>query len=303
MMNFKHLYYFWKVAKAGGVVRASEQLHLTPQTVSGQIALLEEALGAPLFSRNGRALELTAVGRLALGYADDIFALGAEMEEALRNRPSSGRPVEFRVGVADAVSKAIAYRLIAPATRMPTPTRIVCRESRLDGLLAELAAHRLDLVIAGAPIPPTVSVRAYNHRLGRSGVSFFAEARLAKRLKGKFPACLDGAPMLVPGSDAAIRARLDRWHESLRLRPNIVGEFDDTALMKAFGQQGAGVFIGPSVIEAEIETQYKVKTLGRTDELTEEFFAITIERRVTHPCIIAISEAARDELFIATDRA
>jgi LysR family transcriptional activator of nhaA len=302
-MNFKHLHYFWQVAKAGGVARAGERLHLTPQTISGQIGLLEEDLGTPLFSKKGRNLELTDAGRLALGYAQDIFALGSELEESLRNYPAGGRPVDFRVGVADAVSKTIAYRLIEPATRLPTPVRIVCREWKLDSLLAELAAHRLDLVIAGAPIPASVSVRAYNHRLGESGVSFFASARLLKTLKGKFPACLDGAPMLVPGVDAGVRSRLDRWCEANKLRPRVVGEFDDSALMKAFGQRGAGVFIGPTVLESEIETQYGAKTLGRTQEIVEEYFAISVERRVTHPCVVAITEAARDRLFVMSDAA
>jgi LysR family transcriptional activator of nhaA len=209
-MNFKHLHYFWQVAKAGSVARASEQLHLTPQTISGQIGLLKADLGVPLFTKRGRNLELTDAGRRALAYAQDIFALGSELEQSMRNYPTGGRPVEFRVGVADAVSKTIAYRLIEPATRLPEPVRIVCREWKLDSLLAELAAHRLDLVIAGASIPPSVSVRAYNHRLGESGVSFFAAAGLAKSLRGKFPACLDSAPMLVPGADAAVRSRLER---------------------------------------------------------------------------------------------
>lgn len=300
-MNFKHLYYFWWVAKAGGVLRAGEQLHVTPQTISGQIGLLEDDLGTPLFAKSGRNIELTDAGRLAFGYAQDIFALGSELEESLRNYPAGGRPVDFRVGVADAVPKAIAYRLIEPATRLPEPVRIVCREWKLDSLLAELAAHRLDLVIADAPIPPSVSVRAYNHRLGESGVSFFASAALFKQCKGKFPACLDGAPMLVSGADAAVRSRLDRWCEANGLRPRVVGEFDDSALMKAFGQRGAGVFIGPTVLEAEIKAQYGVKTLGRTTEIVEEFFAISVERRVTHPCVVAITGAARDRLFAGGD--
>jgi LysR family transcriptional activator of nhaA len=296
-MNFKHLHYFWRVAKCGGVARASEELHLTPQTISGQIGMLEDSLGVPLFAKRGRNLELTDAGRLAFGYAEDIFAQGAELEESLRSYPAGGRPVEFRVGVADAVPKTIAYRLIEPATRLPEPVRLVCREWKLDSLLAELAAHRLDLVIADAPIPPAVSVRAYNHRLGESGVSFFASAALCRGLKGKFPACLDGAPLLVPGADAAVSARLARWCAAKGLRPRVVGEFDDGALMKAFGQGGAGVFIAPSVLEAEIRSRYGAKTLGRTDEISEEFFAISVERRVTHPCVAAITAAARDRLF------
>ncbi len=297
-MNFKHLYYFWHVAKAGGVARASKQLHLTPQTISGQIGLLEEDLGAPLFAKRGRNLELTEAGRLAFGYVQDIFSLGSELQEVLRNYPEGGRPVEFRVGVADAVPKTVAYRLIEPVTRLPTPVRIVCREWKLDSLIAELAAHRLDLVIADAPLPPSVSVRAFNHRLGESGVSFFAAPGLARSCKGKFPACLDGMPMLIPGADAAVRARLERWCDTIGLRPRVVGEFDDTALMKAFGQRGAGVFIGPTVLESEIKSQYGVRTLGRTKEIVDEYYAISVERRVTHPCVVAISTAARDRLFV-----
>ena len=221
-MNFKHLHYFWRVAKAGGVARASEELHLTPQTISGQIGLLEDDLGTPLFAKRGRNLELTDAGRLAFGYAQDIFALGSELEESLRNYPAGERPVDFRVGVADAVPKAIACRLIEPATRLPETVRIVCRGWKLDSLLSELAAHRLDLVIADAPIPSSMSVRAYNHRLGESGVSFFASGELFKSCKGKFPACLDGAPMLIPGEDAAVRPRLERWCDANELRPRVV---------------------------------------------------------------------------------
>ena len=296
-MNFKHLGYFWQVAKAGGVARASEQVHLTPQTLSGQIGLLETQLGTPLFAKKGRNLELTDAGRVAFGYAQEIFDLGSELEDSLRNYPARGRLIEFRVGVADAVPKSIAYRLIEPATRLTDPVRIVCREWKLDSLLTELAAHRLDLVIAGAPIPAAARVRAYNHRLGDSGVSFFASPELRKTLKRAFPACLDGAPMLLPGDDTAVSTRLLRWLDAKSLRPRVVGEFDDTALMKAFGQHGSGVFIGPTVLESEIKTQYGVETLGRTREIFEEFFAISMERRATHPCVVAIHESARDGLF------
>lgn len=296
-MNFKHLHYFWQVARTGSIARASAHLNLTPQTLSGQIGLLEDELGTPLFAKSGRNLELTDAGRLALGYAQDIFALGAELQESLRSYPAGRRPVEFRVGVADAVPKTIAHRLIDPATRLPEPVRIVCREGKLDNLLAQLAAHRLDLVIADAPIPPSVSVRAYNHRLGQSGVSFFAAPGLSRTLKGKFPYCLDGAPMLIPSDGAAVRAQLDRWRESNKINPRIVGEFDDSALMKTFGEHGAGVFVGPTVLEAEIKSRYNVKSVGRTSQIVEEFFAISVERRVTHPCVIAITAAARDKLF------
>jgi LysR family transcriptional activator of nhaA len=296
-MNYKHLYYFWWVAKAGGVVKAGEQLHITPHTISGQIGILEDDLGTPLFTKRGRNIELTEVGKLVLGYANDIFALGSELEESVRNYQTGNRPIEFRVGVADAVPKTIACRLIEPATRLPEPVRIVCHESTLENLLVELAAHRLDLVIAGAPIPPSVSVRAYNHRLGESGMSFFAAGRILESLKGAFPACLSGAPMLVPTVDVAVRSALDRWCVKNKIRPHVVGEFDDSALMKAFGKREMGVFIGPTVIESEIEIQYGAKAIGRTKEIVEEFFAISVERRVSHPCVVAIAEASRTQLF------
>jgi LysR family transcriptional activator of nhaA len=296
-MNYKHLHYFMQVAKSGSVTRASEQLHLTPQTISGQIQLLEEALGGALFAKSGRGLVLTETGRLALGFAEEIFALGAELKEAVREHPRQGRPLEFRVGVADAVSKSIACRLIEPATHLPEPVRIVCREWKLDSLLAELALHRLDLVLSDAPIPASVSVRAFNHRLGASGVTFFAAPPLFELCSGAFPRCLDGAPMLMPGEDSAVGQRLRSWFQARSLRPKVVGEFDDSALAKEFGRRGAGVFIGPTVLTQEIEKQFSVKAMGVATDVMADFFAISVERRVTHPCVVAITQSARDELF------
>lgn len=297
-MNFKHLYYFWKVATAGGVMRAGEELHITPQTISGQVQLLEANLGTELFARHGRNLELTENGRLALGYADEIFSLGAELEQVLRLDPES-RQTHFRIGVADAVPKPLAYRLIEPATHVTEPVRIMCREWKLDSLLSELAVHRLDLVIADAPIPASVRVRAFSHRLGESGMSFMASPALARRCSGAFPKCLDAMPMLLPGEDAPVRHRLLRWLEQRKLRPRIVGEFDDSALMNAFGQSGAGVFVSPTVLDAEMQMQYGVETIGRTAEVRSEFFAISVERKLKHPCVLAITETARDRLFVA----
>lgn len=296
-MNYKHLHYFMQVAKSGSVTRASEQLHLTPQTISGQIQLLEDALGSALFAKSGRSLVLTEAGRLALGYAEEIFGLGAELREAVREHSKQGRPLEFRVGVADAVSKSIACRLIEPATHLPEPVRMVCREWKLDSLLAELALHRLDLVISDAPIPASVSVRAFNHRLGASGVTFFAALPLFERYVGAFPQCLDGAPMLMPGEDSDVGQRLRSWFQARSLRPKVVGEFDDTALAKEFGRRGAGIFTGPTVLTEEIEKQFGVKAMGVATDVMAEFFAISVERRVTHPCVVAITQSARDELF------
>lgn len=291
-MNLKHLFYFWKTAKEGGVMRAGETLHVTPQTISGQIGQLEDSLGIKLFSRQGRALELTDAGRLALGYADEIFSLGAELEQAIRHYPK-GRPATFRVGVSDALPKLLAYRLLEPAVTLGEPLRIVCREGRLERLLTELAVHRLDLVIADTPLPATLDVRAYNHRLAESGMSFVAAPALAARCTKTFPGCLAELPLLVPGEDSSSRQKLMRWLEKVRIRPRIVGEFDDSALMTAFGQAGVGIFPVPTVVEAEIVAAYGVKVLGRSTEARTEYYAISAERRVTHPCVLAIAESAR----------
>ncbi|MFC1748081.1 transcriptional activator NhaR [Pseudomonadota bacterium] len=297
MLNYKHLHYFWMVAREGSIVRASKQLHLTPQTISGQLSLLEEQLGTSLFTRVGRSLELTETGRLALSYAEEIFSLGSELEEAIRNQPEQ-RALLFRVGVADVVPKSITHRLLAPALKLPEALRIQCREENLDILLGELAVHQLDLVIADRPMPPNMSVRAYNHLLGESGVSFFSASKQTTTLAKNFPDSLDGIAMLLPSDDTAIRLGLETWFEKRRIHPHIVAEFDDSALMKAFGQAGSGVFIGPSVIETEIERQYGVQCIGKTNEVVERFYAISIERKIAHPAVAAIMAQAREKLFV-----
>ena len=241
MINYKHLRYFWVVAKEGGIARASESLHLTPQTISGQLGLLEEQLGEALFDKVGRQLQLTDTGRLVLSYADEIFTLGGELEAALRNLPVE-RPMLFKVGVADVVPKSIASRLLAPAFELNDPVRLVCKENSLDDLLGELALHRLDLVIADGPIPAGLNINGYNHNLGGSGISFLATAALARPLSKGFPHSLDGAPLLIPSEINVVQSRLLNWFDGLHIHPRIVGEFDDSALMKAFGQAGLGVF-------------------------------------------------------------
>jgi LysR family transcriptional activator of nhaA len=278
---------------------ARGQPGLNTGSFSGQIQSLEEALGTPLLAKSGRGMVLTEAGQTVLGYAEAIFSIGAELEEAVRNHPRKSKLLEFRVGVADAVPKTIACRLIEPASQLPEPVRIVCREWKLDALLGELALHRLDLVIADAPIPSAVSVRAFNHRLGSCGVSFFAAPSL---LKGRFPACLDGAPLLMPAEESAVGQRLRAWLNARSLHPRVVGECDDSALAKEFGRRGMGIFVGPTALERDIEKQYGVRALGATPEVVEEFFAISIERRITHPCVTAITEAARKGLFRATAR-
>jgi len=296
MINYKHLHYFCAVAREGGVARASERLHVTPQTISGQLGLLEEYLGTDLFRKAGRNLELTEVGRLVLSYADEIFSLGGELEEAVHQLPDS-RPNIFRVGVVDVVPKSIAHKLLEPALHMDEPVRLICREEGMEALLGQLAIHRLDLLLADRPIPPTVSTRGFSHKLGECAVSFFATRRLAKSLKGDFPKSLDGVPMLLPSTGNQLRSGIDQWLDKNRIRPRVVAEFDDSALMKAFGQKGAGVFVAPDVIKTEVERQHQVSAIGRVDDVKERFYAISVERRVSHPVVARLVEAARTSLF------
>jgi len=296
MINYKHLHYFLMVAREGGVARASERLHLTPQTISGQLSLLEDYLETKLFTRVGRNLELTETGRLVLSYADEIFSLGGELEEVIHQLPVD-RPQLFRVGVVDVLPKSIAHRILQPALHMSNSVRMICRESSLDTLLAELAVHRLDLVLADRPIPSTVSSRGFSHKLGECGVAFFATEQLKQKLKDDFPRCLDGAPILLPSSGNQLRSGIDLWLDRQRIHPRLIAEFDDSALMKSFGQEGAGIFIAPAAIEAEVERQYQVKSIGLIDEVKEHFYAISVERRITHPVVSILFENARESLF------
>lgn len=294
--SYNHLYYFWTVAREGGVARAAQVLHLTPQTISSQLKVLEDSLGVRLFDRSGRKLVLTDAGRLALGFADEIFRLGTEMSEALKGR-TSGRPLQLSVGIVDVVPKLVAYRLLEPALHLDEPVRILCREGKLDTLLADLAVHHLDMVLADTPLGGTVGVRAFNHPLGECGISFFAAPRLAARYRPGFPGSLDDAPMLVPAEGTALRGALMHWLDRLGIRPRIVGEFEDRALMQAFGQSGVGLFVSPSVIDEEIARQHGVESIGTTGEVRERYYAISTERRLRHPGVLAVSQTARLELF------
>jgi LysR family transcriptional regulator, transcriptional activator of nhaA len=299
-MNFKHLHYFWVAARAGGVIRAGEQLHTTPQTLSSQIKLLEDRLGRKLFRKSGRKLELTDDGRVALRYADEIFALGEELETAMREKRGLGSQVlEFRVGIEDAVAKSVAYRLLEPALSLKEPVRLICTEGSFPDLMAQLALHRMDLVIADEPLTSRLSVKGFNHKLGSSPMSFFCAPGLQAQLKGPFPQCLNDAPMLIPGGSSSVRPQFEAWLARHGLHPRVVGEFADGALMKAFGRQGGGVFLSPSVAEPEVISQYSVNVIGRSDEMIDEFYAISVERRITHPGVAAITQAARDALFSA----
>lgn len=297
-LNFKHLRYFWTVAKSGSVARASEQLHLTPHAVSGQIGQLEEALGVALFKRVGRGLVLTESGERILGLAEEIFSLGSEIVDRLRD-PAERQAPRLRVGVCDSVPKSVTSRLLGSALTGPSPVRLVCREGRLAGLLGDLALHRLDAVIADRPMPHDLSVRAYTHLLGESALAVFGAPFLVDRHGDAFPACLDMAPFLMPGEDVAFRADLTRWFARQRIRPHVVAEVDDLALLKAFGQEGAGFFVAPSTIAQFICDQYRVKMVGELPEVREQVFLITTGRRIVDPVLQDISRNAARELFPA----
>ena len=296
-LNYKHLRYFWMVAKTGSIAKAAEQLHLTPQSISGQLSEFADTLGVELLQRVGRNLELTDIGRRIASHAEDIFTTGDELLELVRDK-SLAATISFKVGCADSVSKLIACQLLEPALKLREPVKLICREGRLDSLIADLAVHRLDLVIADRPIPAHFSVRAYNHLLGESPMTAFAATDLAAELRGDFPACLHDAPILLPGEDFAIHQRLLRWLERSEVHPRVVGEFDDSAMLKAFGQSGAGVFFAPAVIAPQVCGQYKVVALGQVDSVMEQVYAISTERRMSHPATVAISTLARDKLFV-----
>lgn len=296
MLNFKQLYYFLSVAKAGSITRAAEQLHLTPQTLSGQISKLEEAVGTDLFKRVGRRLELIAAGKAAVSHADEIFQMGKELEATLRGR-TTGKELPFRVGVADAVPKSVAYRLLAPALLLDEPVRLVCHEDKMEPLFAELAVHQLDLVIADRPLPAGLHVRGYNHALGRSGVVLLAAPALAERYRERYPHSLERAPLLLPSLGTAVRAASERWLRERELEPHVIAEFDDTALMKAFGQAGAGLFPAPAVVADEVCSQYRVEVVGHLQRVSVSYYAISLQRRLSHPAVIAVTTAARTGLF------
>lgn len=295
-LNYHHLLYFWCVAKHGTVAKACEELRLAQPTISGQIMLLEQALGEQLFVRAGRRLALTDVGQMVFKYAEDIFSTGQELMSAVKGRGTNGQPSRLVVGMVDVLSKPVATQFLKSALKVDPSTLLICREDKLPFLLADLVVHELDLVIADTPAPPNSNVRIYNHLLGESGVTLFATAKLAARYRRGFPQSLQGAPVLLPTADATLRKVLDPWLAQHELSPTIVGEFDDSMTLKAFGQDGYGIFPGATVIEKEICRQYRVQVVGRLDSPKQFFYAITVERRLKHPAVLAIVEAARREL-------
>lgn len=294
-LNYHHLLYFWSVAKNGTVAKACEELRLAQPTISTQIRLLEDTLGEKLFVRSGRHLALTEMGRVVFKYAEDIFSLGQDLMNTVKGR-GSGKPLRLAVGVADAVPKLLATRVLKSVFKQSHAVHIVCWEDKLHRLLADLAIHSLDLVISDIPTPPTIKIQVYNHVMGESGLTLFATAKLAARYRRNFPRSLEGAPFFLPTSNAMLRRLLDGWFVQEDLHPNLVGEIEDSATLKAFGHEGYGIFPGPTVLEKEIRRQYQVEILGRIPVIKQRIYAITGERRLKHPAVVTIVESARRDL-------
>ncbi len=294
-LNYHHLLYFWTVARIGSVSRAGEELRLTQATVSAQVKSLENALGEKLFRRSGRKLMLTDTGKVVFRYADEIFSLGQEMMGTLKGRPE-GRLARLTVGVADVLPKLVAYRLIEPALSLKDSYRIVCREGTNEELLPALALHDVDVVLTDSPIDPALNVKAFNHLLGECGMILFGASKLAAQYRRGFPRSLDGAPFLMPTRNTTARRLLDQWFDGKNIVPRIIAEFEDSALLKVFGQRGLGLFFAPSVIAGEVQTQYKVNIVGKLDDVLERFYAISLDRKLKHPAVVAISEAAKARL-------
>jgi LysR family transcriptional regulator, transcriptional activator of nhaA len=290
-LNHHHLFHFWTVVREGGVTRASEKLNVSQPTISGQLRDLEEALGEKLLARSGRTVALTDIGRTVYRYVDQMLGLDRDLLEAVKGRPT--RPGRLAVGVAMVVPKLIAYRMLEPALRLPEPIQLDCVHERPERLLAELAIYGLDVVLADAPALPAVKVRAYSHLLGECAVSVFGTERMAAAHRRGFPGSLDGAPFLLPSEDSALRLSLEEWFQKHRIRPRVVGTFEDSALLDAFGRAGAGLFAMPAAIEAELRRQYRVRVVGRLESVRQRYYAITVERKLRNPAVIAISERAR----------
>jgi LysR family transcriptional activator of nhaA len=294
-LNYKHLRYFWQVARSGSIARAAEDLHLAPNSISSQLSEFEAAIGVKLFRRVGRGLEMTDAGRRVFVYAEEIFAVGDELMRAVLNEDSL-RTESLRIGVADSVSKSMSFRLIKPLLDLAEPLRLSFREGQLSRLLADLSIHQLDLIITDRSIPHNLNVRCYAHMLGESGISMFGTKRLAAKYCKNFPNHLNGAPILLPGEDVAIRPQLMHWMQANAIRPRIIGEFDDSALMKTFGRGGAGLFFAPSAIATEICAQYGVVEAGNIAGISEQIYVVTTERKISHPAVVLIHNTARDSL-------
>jgi len=295
-LNYHHLLYFWTVAREGSVSKASASLRLAQPTISGQVKTLENALGEKLFERRGRNLALTEMGQVVFRYADEIFSLGRELLDTVEGRPTH-RPTRLKIGLAGVVPKLIAYELLKPALALPEPIVLSCVEAEADRLVAALATFSLDVILTDAPLARGLNVRVYNHFLGESGVTFFGTKALTAKYRRRFPRSLGEAPLLLPMPNTTVRGGLDRWFEKHSIRPRIAAQFEDTALLKVFGGSGVGVFPAPTVIESHVKKQYGVSVIGRTTEVMEHFYAISVERRITHPAVREITHAARSTFF------
>lgn len=295
-LNYHHLFYFWTVSREGTLSDASDTLRLAPSTLSKQIQQLEESLGQDLFDRSGRRLVLNEYGKVVFRYADDIFRIGQELMDFASGRPVGGR-LRLRVGVTEPVPKLVVRKLLSPALEMDEHVHLVCREGHLPELLADLSLHQLDVVIADQPAAPDSEVKAHNHRLGQCDMIFFGEGSLADSLRRDFPESLDGAAMLLPTSGAILRRRLERYFEAADIHPKVIAEFQDAAQMKAFGEVGLGVFPAPAIVADEIARQHVVEPIGELEEIVEDFYAITVERRVQHPAVVIILENVPQQVF------
>lgn len=295
-LNYHHFHYFWMVAREGGIQPAARRLRLTHPTVSAQIRQFEEALGQELFDRSGRRLSLTPVGRMAYEYADEIFRMGEEFMDSIQ-QSGSPRTLSLVVGATGAIPKVVVRRLLGPALQIEPRIRLVCREDEHDRLLSLLAIRELDVVLSDSPLSPSSGVKAFNHLLGECGTTFFAASRLVSSLTGPFPECLHGAPLLAPLPNSSMGRALRQWFDELGIRPEIVAEVQDSALIKALGQDGVGVFCMPSAVEDEVVRQYHVEMLGRAEEIEERYYAISPERRLRNPAVVAISKGARSTIF------
>jgi LysR family transcriptional regulator, transcriptional activator of nhaA len=290
-INYHHLLYFWLVAREGSLARASSELRLAQSTVSKQIHQLEALLGHTLFSKKGRRLALTESGGVVFRYADEIFGLGREMLDTLRDRPV-GKPIRITVGVADVVPKLVAEHVLAAVLKLEDPVRLTCKEDKPDRLLADLAMHDLDAILTDAPANPHAKIRAFNHLLGESEIAFFGRRELAVKYRRNFPASLNGAPMLLPTENTMMRRSLEQWFESHDIRPVVIGECEDSALLKAFAYRGIGIVPAASIITKEIEAQYRLQSIGMASGVTERLYVVTVERRIKHPAVAAICREA-----------
>ena len=296
-LNYHHLLYFWTVAREGGIAAAARKLRLAPPTVHAQIRSLEDSLGQELLTRRGRGVALTDAGRVVVSYADDIFALGREMTTAIRQEHPGDRTLRFNVGVVDSVPKLVAKEILRPALGLEVPVHLVVRDGKLDELAADLATHRLDLVLADQPYSAPSTIRIFHHRLGECGLRFFAAPTIAAKLRRGFPRSLDGAPALLPSDNTAMRSSLESWFESIGVRPRIVAEFEDSALLKVFGSEALGFFALPSLGSDSVPRRHGVHVIGSTEDCRERFFALSAERRLKHPAVLEIRRTARSGLL------